>query len=267
MIKDLPGVFTILGGAVLALTAAMTTGGCANCCSTDGGDKGDARAFASPAAAVPAIDAMLRAEDWKGLAAYYDLAGSGIDRKDLESGKFFLRTERPADAHPGIPWKYRHPFPPGYRFVGAEPVAEFAVEMVTVAIEIDQGGGPKQRGLASFKMRKGPKGYRILPPHPAEEHGAAASPAPHKLAWTGYDGTGDPASAAYTLDGKPLGKGDAGLVALQKAIRAMPKGSVVLIVPYYGDPGGGPKKYPFDLPELKALAEGAGVDLAVPGAR
>ena len=224
-----------------------------------------ARSFASPEAAVPQIDAMLRKEDWKSLASYYDLAGSGVDRKDLETGKFFIRSDRPAVVHPGLPWKYRHPFPPGYRFVTAAPTEESSVVEVTVAIEIDEGGGLKQRGLALFRMRKGGSGYRVLPPVSDKPVGAAA---PRKLTWTGYDGTGDPATAAYALDGKALGTGDAGLKALQEAIRDMKRGTVLEVVPYYGDPGGDQaRKYPFDLREMRAYAEGCGVMLGVPGAK
>lgn len=153
------------GRSILRLiTAAATLAilvGCGHC--TRGGGAGDALYFASPEAAVPAIDGFLRKEDWKTLARYYDLEGAKVKRADLDSGKFFLRTERPADAHPGVPWKFRHPFPPGYRYQSTAPTAVLGVVEVTVIIEIDEGGGPFQRGLATFLMRKGAAGYRVLP--------------------------------------------------------------------------------------------------------
>lgn len=155
---NIPRTATTLLGILTVLLAGCTGSG------RKTGDSAPGSAFASPEVAVPAIDEMLRKEDWKGLAAYYDLEGSGVNRRDLESGKFFTRTERPADAHPGIPWKIRHPFPPGYRFQSATPTADASVVEVTVMIEIDQGGGPKQRGLSSFRMRRSAAGYRILPP-------------------------------------------------------------------------------------------------------
>jgi hypothetical protein len=73
----------------------------------------------------------------------------------------------------------------------------------------------------------------------------------HKLAWDGYDGTGDPETAFFTLDQQPLGEGREGVAQLRRLIAKMPKGSKVLVMPYYGDPGSGRKlKYPFDTQEL-----------------
>src|SRR5689334_9707968 len=79
------------------------------------------RYFESPQQAVSLVDELLRKQDWPTLASYYDLSGSGIGRAELSSGKFFLRNERPAVAHPGIDWRIKEPFPPGFKFDHVEP--------------------------------------------------------------------------------------------------------------------------------------------------
>ena len=120
--------------------------------------------FSSPRAAVERVTELLRAEDWPTLARYYDLSGTSIDRAELTSGRFFLRTERPAVTHPGLPWKYRHPFTPGFTFAQALDRAEVGVVTVVVSIAIDQGDGRTQRAESDFAMRRTDKGYQILPP-------------------------------------------------------------------------------------------------------
>jgi hypothetical protein len=93
-------------------------------------------------------------------------------------------------------------------------------------------------------------------------------PPAHKLTWQDYDGTGDAAKAKYVLDDQVLGVGEAGLTALRKAMSEMPKGAKVLVVPYYGDPGGEKKRsYPFKMEELKAAAEDVGVTLSTASAK
>jgi hypothetical protein len=120
--------------------------------------------FESPEKAVIACNELVRKQDWKTLARYYDLAGTGVKLAELESGEFFIRKERPANADPMGFWKTRHPFPPGFNFTGVEKTDDPAVVKVLVAVEIDQGGGPKQRSVASFFVRKSPQGWRALPP-------------------------------------------------------------------------------------------------------
>lgn len=120
--------------------------------------------FSFPRAAVERITELLRAEDWRTLARYYDLTGTSIKREDLASGRFFLRQERPATTHPGLPWKYRHPFTPGFKLAQAVDRAEVGVVTVVVFIEIDEGGGRVQRGQSEFAMRWSNNSYQILPP-------------------------------------------------------------------------------------------------------
>lgn len=109
------------------------------------------RYFASPQQAVSTINDLLRKQDWATLSRYYDLAGSAVDRSELESGRFFIRSEHPANPDPAGLWRYRHPFPPGSVFDHERSTEESGVVRIVVAIEIDEGGGIKNAGCGSSK--------------------------------------------------------------------------------------------------------------------
>jgi hypothetical protein len=135
--------------------------------------------FASPEEAVPIIAELLQKRDFKALASYYDLSGSGISLDSLESGDFFIRKERPETAHPAGFWRYKHPFPPGATFSGMSPGPKEDVALIQVEIVIDQGeGSPSQVGIDSFHMIKSVKGWQILPDTVAE----GETPEPPSLA-------------------------------------------------------------------------------------
>lgn len=120
--------------------------------------------FRSTKSAVTAIRIMLRDEDWRSLARYYDLSASDIDRETLVSGEFFIRTERPEAAHPGDFWRYRHPFPPQFEYTSATPPDEAGIVTVRVSIAIEQGADqPVQQGWQEFRMRKSAEGFQVLP--------------------------------------------------------------------------------------------------------
>ncbi|GEM_PF-2410354 len=119
--------------------------------------------FASPKEAVEKITVFLQKNDWPALSRYYDLRDAAVAREELESGRFFLRTERPALVHPGLPWKYKQPFTPGFKFDRVEPTDAGDVVRVLLSIAIDEGGGMKQRGTDSFLLRKSTNGYQVLP--------------------------------------------------------------------------------------------------------
>ena len=120
--------------------------------------------FSSPKDAVPIISNLLRNQDFKTLAAYYDLSSSKIKRADLESGDFFIRKERPELAHPAEFWRYKHPFAPGYKFNSVQSTEKDGINLVRVMIEIDQGiDSPQQVGFSDFYMIKSAKGWQILP--------------------------------------------------------------------------------------------------------
>ena len=119
------------------------------------------RYFEFPEQAVAEISKLLAAEDWATLAEYYDLTGTSIDRKDLESGRFFVNSKPPAISHPAGFWRYRHPFPPSFRYDSHEISGDIAT--VRVSIQIDQGDGMIQRSSQTFRMKKSGQGWQILP--------------------------------------------------------------------------------------------------------
>ncbi len=120
--------------------------------------------FASPKEAVATISELARRRDWPALAGYYDLSGSTIELLTLLSGAFFVRSEQPAGAHPGGYWRARHPFPPGFDYLMAEPGGAPGVVTVTVHVSIEQGASAStQEGRAQFRLRESPRGYQILP--------------------------------------------------------------------------------------------------------
>lgn len=120
--------------------------------------------FSSPEEAVTISTELMRREDWPTLARYYDLSRSTIPREALTSGRFFVRTTPPAMTHPGLPWRYRHPFTPGFSFKEAKAATEVGVYMIVVGIEIDEGGGRIRRAFSDFTLRRSGAGYQILAP-------------------------------------------------------------------------------------------------------
>lgn len=105
-------------------------------------------AFASPMEAVEELTKLLRARDWAALAACYDGPPPAV-----------FYDER-VEGHPGGFDRWKHPFPPGFRYVSHEVTEDVAV--VRVGIEIDEGGGMIQRGMREFRMRKTPEGWKVL---------------------------------------------------------------------------------------------------------
>jgi hypothetical protein len=89
---------------------------------------------------------------------------------------------------------------------------------------------------------------------------AGASPTRHRLTWEVFNGTGDPATAVFILDGERLGKGAEGLRELRERITRMPRGTHVDIWSHYGDDSDGVHRvYPFDEMKLERFAEQYGV--------
>ncbi len=126
--------------------------------------------FSSPEEAVPIITELLKKQDFKTLASYYDLSDSGIKLVDLESGDFFIRKKRPELAHPAEFWRYKHPFSPGFKYNGMSSESRENVYVIRVKIIINQGeGSPSQVGYDSFYMIKSAKGWQILPDRVAED--------------------------------------------------------------------------------------------------
>ncbi|MFC1680065.1 hypothetical protein ACFL2T_07645 [Elusimicrobiota bacterium] len=120
--------------------------------------------FLSPQEAVERIAKLLREEDWPALAGYYDLDGTEVDPKQLHSGDFFIRTERPETAHPGGFWRYKQPFSPAFKYESHGDSTKHPGDViVTVGVSIDQGGGMVQRGMSFFRLRRSGGGFRLAP--------------------------------------------------------------------------------------------------------
>lgn len=111
-------------------------------------------AFATPREAVDVLSTLLASRDWAGLAACYD-----ADPATLPPGFFY---DEDAQGHPAGFDRWRHPFPPGWRYESHEERGDLAV--VRVSIEIDEGDGMVQRGVREFRMRRSPAGWKVLPP-------------------------------------------------------------------------------------------------------
>ncbi len=99
------------------------------------------------------------------------------------------------------------------------------------------------------------------PVDPANEHVF------HRIDWRGYDGTGDPATARFLFDGEEIGVGASGFTEVRRRIEAMPRGSHLVVIPYYGDPGGAKRQYPFELETVLQHAQRAGIQVERPEAR
>lgn len=128
--------------------------------------------FESPKEAVPKIAELLRQEDFKRLAKCYDLSNSDIELATLQSGEFFVRTERPELAHPAEFWRYKHPFAPGFEYGSRRPSSRDNVYVITVRVSIDQGAdSPVQEGYSEFYMIQSAKGWQVLPDSVVEDSG------------------------------------------------------------------------------------------------
>ena len=148
----------------LAVLAVFASSGCASILNHSGETMtgNDPAYFRTPMEAVEILSNLLSASDWKTVARYYDLSGTGIRREELESGRFFLPSHPPRKPpfmrNPGI----RRPFAPGFKYERHTLDGRGNVS-VYLKMEIDQGGGMTQRSLSAFKMRKSGSGYQLLP--------------------------------------------------------------------------------------------------------
>ncbi|MGV3662416.1 MAG: hypothetical protein ACO1TE_19690 [Prosthecobacter sp.] len=116
--------------------------------------------FATPEASVDQITALLKAKDWKQLARHYDLSGSKLTHAEIAREDYF----QPKTPGGGMPdFAEKKPFPIGFKFIEVEKTPDAAVVQVNVGIEIDQGGGPKQRARSSFRLRQSAAGWQLLP--------------------------------------------------------------------------------------------------------
>lgn len=121
--------------------------------------------FESPQAAVTEATKLMKSKSWKQLSRYYDLDGSGVARSTLDSGVYFMTKVSDTPQPPPMgQLGDREPFPPGFQFVTMEPDKEPGVTLVTLGLEIDQGGGPKQKVMRQVRMKKHEQGWQFVPP-------------------------------------------------------------------------------------------------------
>jgi hypothetical protein len=109
-------------------------------------------AFASPADAVPELSKLMDAREWTALAACYDAEPGTL------TAAFFFDPD--ASGHPAGFDRWRHPFPPGWRYLSHTVEGDVAV--VTMGIEINEGDGMIQRGYREFRMRRTSAGWQVL---------------------------------------------------------------------------------------------------------
>lgn len=113
--------------------------------------------------AIEALRGLIKAHDWPLLARHYQVDDSQVDRVELVSGAYFHPLFPPIDgADAGGLWRYRHPFHPEAKLMEVAATDDPAIEKVTMALEIDQGGGTPQRMLQSFRLKHVDGGLLVL---------------------------------------------------------------------------------------------------------
>jgi hypothetical protein len=112
---------------------------------------------------VEALRKLIKAHDWPLLARHYQIDDTMADRAELLSGAFFHPLFPPVDgADAAGLWRYRHPFHPEAKLMGIIPGDNPDIQLVTMVLEIDQGGGTPQRMLQSFRLIKVDGGSLVL---------------------------------------------------------------------------------------------------------
>ena len=135
---------------LLAMICFLPPAGCSNQKAADDRlPEAAVRYFASPQEAVETSSWLVRNEDWKQLASYYDLTGSNITREQLESGSLFTGSTT-------------QPFPPLLRFDHVEDTATKNVKKVVVVLPGEPTDQTTPRS-DEFYLRKSKLGYRLLP--------------------------------------------------------------------------------------------------------
>lgn len=136
---------------------------------------GDPLYLPSPAEAVPILSDLLARGDWETLARYYDLSGVGepddpgavVDRWPWPDASWFTDAPAPYVAiAPRPPFRYRHPFPPSFEYVGHEVEGDEARVVVEGSWTPDSVHGEEaapQAGRWAFRMRRHDEGWQVLP--------------------------------------------------------------------------------------------------------
>lgn len=119
--------------------------------------------FTSPKQSVDVCIKLIKEDKFKELASYYYLEKADLETiKSINNGSYFINTEKPEVIHPAIPWKYKKPFSPNFKFINSIQISADSVR-VEVGVKIDQGDEFLQQGYSSFYLIKLNKGYQLLP--------------------------------------------------------------------------------------------------------
>ncbi len=118
--------------------------------------------FSTPQESVELTSKLLIEENWEELSNYYFLENSDKETiASLKDGSYFIREKRPEVSHPAVPWQYKKPFPPNFKYLSHIEVEKDKIK-VNVSLEIDQGNDMIQQGVSSFYLIKSENGYQFL---------------------------------------------------------------------------------------------------------
>ena len=118
--------------------------------------------FSTPQESVELTSKLLIEENWEKLSNYYFLGNSDkATIASLKNGSYFIRDKRPEVSHPAVPWKYKKPFSPNFRYLSHIEVEKDKIK-VNVSLEIDQGNDMMQQGISSFYLIRSENGYQFL---------------------------------------------------------------------------------------------------------
>lgn len=147
----------------LCAATALLLGLLAGCQNQSNADAAPPLYFASPAASVGVIKSLVGAAEWETLARCYDLTGTGLTRADVSREDFYIRKPPYSPAQPAGIGRFKQLFPAAFVFESVEPGGAPDIVIVTVGVKIDQGGGPLQHVLSTYRLRQSNAGYQLLP--------------------------------------------------------------------------------------------------------
>ena len=108
--------------------------------------------FSTPQESVELTSKLLIEEDWEKLSNYYFLENSDKETiASLKNGSYFIRDEKPEIFHPAVPWKYKKPFSPNFKYLSHIEFEKDSIK-VNVSLEVDQANDMTQQGISSFYL-------------------------------------------------------------------------------------------------------------------
>lgn len=120
--------------------------------------------FDDPRTAVEVSTYLLLDENWAEIACYYYLKDTDLTYDDINCSNFFMQNKKPKNNPlPALYWKYKHPFPPGYRYLFTEPI-DVDIMRIWLTNKFEVGEGVRREGRHSFLMKYTINGYQFIPP-------------------------------------------------------------------------------------------------------